>query len=116
MDLTPKDSALLARFQKHLADSSYTRTVVAHHVDIAEKLLRYLSQAGRSAETATDGDVSRYLTALLQRYRRTHLRSPRSMINWRYWHTNGIHPFLRFVQGRWPPPSVPANARERVVD
>ncbi len=115
MELLPKDSALLRRFERHLIDSSYSRPVIAHHVDRAEKLLCYLHQAGLAAETMGRVDLSRYLSALMKRYRRDHLRSPRSMINWRYWHTTGAHSFLRFVQGCWPPPPLPENAREQAI-
>jgi site-specific recombinase XerD len=116
MELLPKDSALLRRFEQHLIDSRYTRSVIAHHVDRAEKLLSYLHQVGLAAETVTCEDLSRYLSALIQRYRRDHLRSPRSMINWHCWQTTGVHSFLRFVQGRWPPPPVPGNAHEQAID
>jgi hypothetical protein len=115
MELMPIDSALLRRFELHLIDSGYTRAIITHHVDRAEKLLSYLHQTGLTAETVTRDNLSKYFNTLIQRYRRDHLRSPRSMINWHYWHTTGVHCFLRFVQGRWPPPPVPANGREQVI-
>jgi hypothetical protein len=59
-ELLPIDSALLRRFELHLIDSGYTRPVIAHHVDRAEKLLSYLRQGGLAAETVTRDDLSRY--------------------------------------------------------
>lgn len=115
MDLSPQDLALLARFEQQLFGSGFTRQVVAHHLDTTEPFLRYLQQGGVAASGATPRHVSQYLDAQLQRYRRKHSRSPRSMISWHYWHTTGIHSFLRFIQGRWPPPPTPANRRERAI-
>jgi integrase/recombinase XerD len=115
MEVLPIDSALLRRFELHLIDSGYTRPIIAHHVDRAEKLLGYLHQIGLTVETVTRDDLQKYFNTLIRRYRRDHLRSPRSMINWQYWHTTGVHCFLRYVQGRWPPPPVPANGREQVI-
>jgi hypothetical protein len=80
MEVSPNDSAPLRRFGQRLIDSWYTRSVIAHHVDRAEKLLESLRQSGIGAEAVTQDDLSRYVSALLQRYRREHLRSPRSMI------------------------------------
>jgi integrase/recombinase XerD len=115
MELAPNDLAQLRRFEQHLIDSRYTRSVIAHHVDRSEKFLGYLLRINIAAENVTRDDVSRYVRALLQRYRREHLRSPRAIMSWRYWHMTGLHNFLRFVQGRWPPPPVPGNAHERAI-
>src|SRR4029077_892372 len=41
--------------------------------------------------------------------------SPTCMQSWHYKESCGIHNFLTFVQGRWPPPRITANAHDRAI-
>lgn len=110
-----QDSSFLSRFEQHLIGSGFTRRIVAHHLDCTETFLSYLQEAGVAAEAVTPEHLSRYLRAQLQRYRRKHGRSPISLTSWRHLQSSGIHKFLVFVQGRWPPAPAATNDHERSI-
>ncbi len=116
MRIPADDQALLSRFTSHLAAGAFARVHVAHHLERAETFLAYLRQVAVSPESVTPDHLCRYLRAQLQRYRRKHGRSPGNMVSWHHRQSGGIHRFLAFVRGRWPPQHTSRNEHERSVN
>lgn len=116
MSIPADDQAILSRFASHLVDTGFARVHIAHHLERAEAFLTYLRQISVSPESVTPDHLSRYLRAQLQRYRRKHGRSPANLVSWHHGQSGGIHRFLAFVQGRWPPQYTAANEHERTIN
>jgi integrase/recombinase XerD len=116
MDFPTTDLSVLTRFEQYLIDAGHTRQIIARHLDCTEAFLGFLQQQGLAPEAVTPEHVARYLRAQLQRYRRKYGRSPDSLVLWHYLQSPGVHKFLAFVQGRWPPASVATSERERYIE
>lgn len=67
-----EDQDLLARFERHLIDAGFSHIHCAEHLDRVDRFLSYLRQAGISPEAVTPEDLSHYLRAQSQKYRRKH--------------------------------------------
>jgi integrase/recombinase XerD len=104
--------ALLSRFESHLVATGFARIHLAAHVERVEAFLAYLHEVQIAPEAVSPVDLSRYLRAQLQRYRRKHGRSPKSPASWHHRQSGGVHRFLAVVQGRWPPAFVATNEHD----
>lgn len=111
-----EDRALLTRFESHLAEAGFSRVRCAMHVELVDAFLSYLRETQIAPEAATPDDLLRYFRARLQRFRRKHGHGPRNPVSWRQGERAGVHRFLAFVQGRWPPPFYSANDIDRPVN
>jgi site-specific recombinase XerD len=116
MSIPADDQVLLSRFAAHLVEAGFGRVLVAHHLERAESFLAYLRQLAVSPESVTPEHVSRYLRAQLQRYRRKHSRSSPNSVTWHNRQSGGVHRFLAFIQGCWPPKHTPTNEHERSIN
>jgi len=111
-----EDRALLTRFGSHLIDAGFSRIRCAKHLDHVDRFLSYLRRAGIAPEAVTPQDLSRYLRAQLQKFRREHGHGPRNPVSWRQGERGGVHRFLAFVQDRWPPQFVAAGDLDRPIN
>ena len=111
-----EDSALLTRFESHLVEAGFSRIRCAEHLDRVDAFLRYLHEAQITPEAVTPADLLHYFRARLQRFRRKHGYGPKNPVSWRQGERAGVHRFLAFVQGRWPPPFYSANGIDRPIN
>lgn len=111
-----EDRALLNRFESHLEDAGFSRIRCAEHLERVDAFLRYLHQAQIAPDAVTPVDLLHYFRARLQSFRRKHGHGPKNPVSWRQGERAGVHRFLTFVQGRWPPPFHSANDVDRPVN
>ena len=108
--------ALLYRFESHLVATGFARIHLAAHLERVDTFLAYLREVQIAPEAVSPADLSRYLRAQLQRYRRKHGRSPKSPASWHHRQSGGVHRFLALVQGRWPPAFVATNEHDHTIN
>jgi integrase/recombinase XerD len=65
--------------------------------------LTFLDRIALPPERVTKEHVIAFLKERLKWYRRTNKRPPSGIRGWQHGYLSGIHKFLRFVQGQWPP-------------
>ncbi len=106
---TNDSSALLARFEQHLASTGYTRNVVASHLDCVERFLNHLTQRQISVATVTCADIDDFLQQQRRVFRRRHGHRPVSTGNWRRSHCTAVRKFLQLTIGQWPPTPTPTG-------
>ena len=66
--------------------------------------LAFLNRNALAPERVTQENVIAFLKDHLKSYRRTYKRAPSDIRGWQRGYLTGIHRYLRFVQGQWPPP------------
>jgi site-specific recombinase XerD len=70
----------------------------------AKHFLAFLNRIALAPERVTQENVIAFLKDHLKSYRRTYKRAPSDIRGWQRGCLTGIHRYLRFVQGQWPPP------------
>ena len=92
----------LSKLRDHLAEERYAAGTSRQCLDVARHFLRFLDAQHIDANAAQLANVEEYLQRTRRRYRRRHGHPP-DYKGWRCLNTNGVHMFLRLVQGQWPP-------------
>jgi integrase/recombinase XerD len=104
--------ALLAQFEEHLARASYNSSVVQRYLVVAGRFLEYLGKRHVLIDAVQPSHLTMYVRRELGRFARRHGHPPVSIDHWRALHTVGIHKFLRWVNGQWPPTATARNPYE----
>jgi len=88
------------RLLKEKIDSESSRK----YQDAAKHFLAFLNRIALAPERVTQENVIAFLKDHLKSYRRTYECAPSDIRGWQRGYLTGIHRYLRFVQGQWPPP------------
>jgi integrase/recombinase XerD len=99
----------LSTLEDHLNKERYSSNTVGHRITAARNFLAFLDKQRIAVSAVQPATVDCYLSIAHWRYRRLHGHPPQYK-GWRRTHTDGIHMFLRLVQGQWPPVPTPATA------
>ena len=102
--------APLAQFEEHLTSARYNSAVVRRYLGVADRFLNYLRKRHVLIDAAQPSHLTMYVRGELRRFARRHGRPPVSIDHWRALHTVGIHKFLRWTMGRWPPAAAARNS------
>ncbi len=105
-------SALLAKFEEHVARARYGSSTTGAYVAVAGHFLEYLSRRQVPIQEVSTEHVAAFLDRELLRFRRRHGRSPASVGDWRSQHSSGIRQFLWWANGRLPATAAPGCAFE----
>jgi len=95
----------LSKLRNHLAEERYAAGTSRHCLAVARHFLRCLGEQHADINAVRPAEVEVYLQRAQRLYRRRHGHPP-DYKGWRWLHTNGIHMFLRLVQGQWPPEPI----------
>lgn len=102
----------LQPFETHLTEQGYKAVTIKRHLANCEQFLLFLHQKGFAIEQVVPPILDAFIQHQAQRYRQRNGHELRDIGVARHWYGGGIAQLLRFVQGRWPPPSPPANELE----
>ena len=104
---------IIEEFRRYLVLQGFSTAVIPSQLSDIRCFLRYLKEHRKALASAQPGDVSRYLKARLELYRRRNGHVPHNIAGWCHGQTGPIHRLLRIVQGQWPPTPAAANDFEQ---
>jgi len=104
---------IIEEFRRYLVLQGFSTAVIPSQLSDIRCFLRYLKEHRKALASAQPGDVSRYLKARLELYRRRNGHAPHNIAGWCHGQTGPIHRLLRIVQGQWPPTPAAANDFEQ---
>lgn len=93
----------IARFRNRLLNEKVNSEARRKYESAARHFLGFIDQIGIAPGQVSPDHVTAFLEERLKTYRRTHQRSPTDIRQWQRSYLTGIHRFLRFAHGRWPP-------------
>ena len=93
-----------AWFRRRLLKEKIDSESVRKYEYGAKHFLAFLNRIALPPERVTQENVIAFLKDHLKSYRRTYKRAPSDIRGWQRGYLTGIHRYLRFVQGQWPPP------------
>lgn len=95
----------ITAFRRRLLNDKIQAEALRKYTSAARQFLGFLTQIGIATEEVVPKHLTAFLEAQLKAYRRKHQREPGDLSMWKRSYLTGTHRFLRFAQGRWPPPA-----------